>query len=154
MMRRRLVWAGVDAPRMEIADAEVDGTSLRARGSQIGVAYELRYLLSGSTLQLELVRDARAEIDLGDADFFDLGYSPLFNSLPVLVHGLHRGGGARDFVMRWIDVPSLEAIRSEQRYEPVAPGVVRYRDASFSADVEFDTDGFVTRYPGLAERVS
>ena len=46
---------GLDAPRMEIARVEVDGADLRAEGTQIGVAYELRYRLEGGALDLETV---------------------------------------------------------------------------------------------------
>ena len=56
--------------------------------------------------------------------------------------------------MAWVAVPGLEVLRSEQRYEPVAPGRVRYvgLDHEFSAELELDEHGFVSRYPGLAER--
>jgi len=30
---------------------------------------------------------------------------------------------------------------------------VRYSDSLFAAELELDDDGFVVRYPGLAERV-
>jgi hypothetical protein len=56
--------------------------------------------------------------------------------------------------MAWVDVPSLELTRSEQRYEPVRPGHVRFRSASFTTEIEFDGDGFVVLYPGLAERLT
>jgi uncharacterized protein len=61
---------------------------------------------------------------------------------------------ATDFVMTFVEVPSLEVARSEQRYEPLGDGVIRFRSGAFVADIEFDADGFVTRYEGLAERVS
>jgi hypothetical protein len=156
-VRRILVWTGLDAPRSEIAHAIVEGEGLRARGTQIGIEpspYELRYELSPSLLQVELVGGEHREVDLGDADFFDVAYSPLFNSAPVLRDSLHLGGEARDYVMWWVDVPSLVVSRSEQRYEPLAPGIVRFRSDSFTAHIEFSADGFVSRYPGLAKRVS
>jgi uncharacterized protein len=153
-MKRTLVWRGLDAPRMEIAHADLDGATLVARGTQIGSAYELRYELGGGSLLLDAVGDRTVEVELGDADFFDLGYSPLFNSLPILAHDLHLGGGVRDFTMAWIEVPSLAVRLSQQRYEPLDVGRVRYREGSFAADIEFDDEGFVTYYPGLAERIS
>jgi hypothetical protein len=148
---RTLVWRGVDEPRMEIARAEVDGPELRAQGTQVGVGYELRYELEAGRLRAEIAGGPSIDIGLEDGtDFFDLGYSPLFNSLPVLA-GLET---ATDFVMTFVDVPSLEVSRSEQRYEPLGEHVVRYRSGSFVADIEFDEHRFVTRYEGLAERVS
>jgi hypothetical protein len=135
---------------MEIAHVD---PALRGRGTQIAAGYELHYELDGERLRAEVVGGREREILL-DADYFDLAYSPLFNSLPVLAHGLHRGGAPREFVMTWIAVPELEVSRSEQRYEPLGDGTVRFSAGSFTADVEFDAEGFVVRYPGLAERVS
>ena len=73
---RTLVWRGLDAPRMEIARVEVDGDDLRAEGTQIGVAYELRYRLEGGALDLEIVGGPSARVEPGEADFVDLGFSP------------------------------------------------------------------------------
>jgi hypothetical protein len=145
-----LVWRGLDAARMEVAHVEVDGAELRARGTQIGVVYELRYELEPGRLRCEVVGGPSVDVGLDCNDFFDLGYSPLFNSLPVLA-GLE---SARDFVMTWVDVPSLEVHRSEQHYEPLGDGLVRFRSGSFVADIRFDDDGFVVHYPRLAERVT
>jgi hypothetical protein len=149
-MARKLVWRGLDMPLMEIAYVDIDGEALRARGTQIGVAYELRYELEPGRLRAHVVDGPSLDRGLeGGTDFFDLGFSPLFNSLPVLV-GLDT---ARDFVMTFVHVPSLEVTRAEQRYEPLGDGFVRFRSGSFVADIAFDADGFVTRYEGLAERV-
>lgn len=149
-MTRTLVWRGIDEPRMEIAHAEVVAGELSAQGTQIGVAYELRYELEPGRLRAEVVGGPSIDIGLDGTDFFDLGLSPLFNSLPVLA-GLEE---ATDFVMAFVRVPSLEVTRSEQRYEPVGDRVVRYRSGSFVADITFDEDGFVTHYEHLAQRVS
>ena len=149
-MTDTLVWRGLELPLMEIAHSHLDGGALRARGTQIGVDYELRYELEPGRLRAQVVDGPEIDIGLDDeADFFDLGYSPLFNSLPVLA-GLER---ATDFVMTFVQVPSLEVVRAEQRYEPLGDGLVRFRSRSFVADIEFDAQGFVTRYEGLAERV-
>lgn len=147
---RTLVWRGLDQPRMEIAEAKVTAEGLTARGTQIGVAYELRYELEPGRLWAEVVGGPSIDIGLEATDFFDLGYSPLFNSLPVLA-GLTQ---AADFVMSFVEVPSLDVSRSEQRYEPLGDEVIRYRSGSFVAEIAFDTDGFVTHYEALAERVN
>jgi uncharacterized protein len=146
------VWTGLDAPRMELARVELEGGALRAEGTQIGIAYELRYVLERGTLELEVVGDRARRVEPGDADFVDLGYSPLTNTLPILRDGLLEGGEPRDYVMALVEVPSLEVARSEQRYEPFAPGLVRFRSGEFTAMLELDDDGFVLRYPGLAVR--
>ncbi len=139
---------------MEVAHLAVHDGTLRATGTQLGVAYELRYELAPELLRLDLVGERRLEVALDGLDFFDLGSSPLFNSLPVLRDRLLDGGGPRDYVMRWVSVPELEADESPQRYEPLGAGVVRFTSGSFVADIRFDDAGFVNRYEGLAERVA
>jgi hypothetical protein len=47
----------------------------------------LRYRLTAGRLDLDLVGERTLEIELNGADFFDLGWSPLFNSLPVIRDG-------------------------------------------------------------------
>jgi uncharacterized protein len=148
-----LAWTGDGAPRMEVARVQRHGRELSATGTQLGAVYELRYRIEPSLLSLELVGRRSLEVPLDDADFFDLGWSPLFNSLPVIRDGLLEPGPARDYVMRWVDVPSLRVIRSEQRYEPRGDGLVRFRTGGFVADIRFDDDGFVIDYPGIAHRV-
>ena len=66
-----------------------------AEGTQLGAVYELRYRLEPVTLSLEVVGDGSLDVELGDADFFDLGWSPLFNSLPVIRDGLLDAGPPR-----------------------------------------------------------
>ena len=90
----------------------------------------------------------------------DLGLSPLTNSMPVLRHRLHEGGGPVDFLMAWVSVPDLAVYSSRQRYtfvrrEPQAR-VVRFEtlDGSFVADIEFDDRGVVRDYPGIARLAS
>ena len=131
---------------------EQQGRQLTASGTQLGAGYELRYRLEPLTLSLDLVGERSAEIELDNADFFDLGWSPLFNSLPVIRDRLLHSATPRDYLMRWVDVPSLELSHSRQRYEPLGDARVRFRSGSFSADIQFDSDGFVMSYPGIARR--
>jgi len=137
---------------MELAHAERHGRGLTAVGTQLGAIYELRYRLEPELLRLELIGQRSLEVPLDDADFFDLGWSPLFNSLPVMRDGLLEPGPARDYVMRWVDVPSLEVTTSEQQYEPLGNGRVRFRSGSFTAEIQFDENEFVVDYPGIAQR--
>ena len=137
---------------MEVAHVERHGRQLTAFGTQLGAGYELRYRLEPQVLSLDLVGERSAEIALGEADFFDLGWSPLFNSLPVIRDGLLHSGAPRDYLMRWVDVPSLELSESRQRYEPLGDARVRFRSGSFSAEIQFDDDGLVVSYPGIARR--
>ena len=149
-----LTWMGDGAHRMEVAHVERRGRELVAVGTQLGAVYELRYRLEPDWLRLELVGQRSLEVSLDDADFFDLGWSPLFNSLPVIRDGLMASGPARDYVMQWVDVPSLEVTKSDQRYEPLGNGLIRFRSGNFTADIQFDENEFVVDYPGIARRAS
>jgi hypothetical protein len=136
---------------MEIAHVE---TFERAAGTQIGIAYELRWRLDGQQLQLEVVDGPSATVELEGGDFFDVFASPFFNSLPVMRDGLLDGGGAREYTMRFVQVPSLEVVPSLQRYEPLGGRTVRFSSGDFVANIQFDPDGFVTVYEGFLERVA
>ncbi|MFI5684132.1 putative glycolipid-binding domain-containing protein [Streptomyces sp. NPDC051636] len=87
----------------------------------------------------------------------DLGLCPLTHTMPVLRHGLHRMPGEREFVMAWVSVPQLTVRPSRQTYTHLGRtrhgARVRYASGGFSADLEFDADGFVADYPGLARRL-
>jgi uncharacterized protein len=151
MAIRTLLWRGLDAPRMEIVHVE----SLdRARGTQIGIAYELRWKLDGAVLELTMDGGPGIRVELGDADFFDLHHSAFFNSLPVARDGLlTEGATAREYTMRFVRVPELTAEPAWQHYEPLGNRVVRYRSTGYEADIAFDADGFVTLYQDYLERV-
>jgi hypothetical protein len=153
----------------ELAFVDHHDDRLTARGTQLRAGYRLSYVLE--TSHLFVSEHLRAEVkaahgtrtlDLGrgtkplkdDVLDLDLQASPLFNSLPVLRDRLHEGGVAREYTMAFVSLPDLSVERTAQRYVPLERGVVRYRSGTFTADIEFDVDGFVVRYPGLAERVS
>jgi uncharacterized protein len=134
---------------VEIARADLDDGALSASGTMIGISYELRYELEPGRLRARIVDGPEVDVGLEETDYFDLNFSPLFNTLPLL-DGLEE---ATDFVMTFVRVPSLEVERSEQRYEPLGDRLVRYSSGDFVAEIEFDEDWFVTRYQWLAERV-
>jgi uncharacterized protein len=148
---RTYVWRRLDEPGMEVAHVEsID----RAIGVQIGRTYELRWALEGPTLSLELNGVSRVRVDLEASDYFDVFASPFFNTLPVMTDGLLTARPPRDYVMRFIQVPELTVVPSEQRYEPLGDRVVRFSSGSFTADITFDEDGIVTLYEGFLERIS
>ena len=144
------VWRRVDEPGMEIA--YIDSLD-RARGTQLGLGYELRWELNGASLSAELVGRRTIEVELEDADFFDLFASPFFNSLPVARDGLLEEGPARAYTMKFVTVPELEVVLSEQRYDPRGDRVVHFSSAGFSADIQFGADGLVAVYDGFLERL-
>jgi hypothetical protein len=91
----------------------------------------------------------------------DLGYSPLFNSTPVLRDGLlAEGAPARDYLMAWVSVPDLTVTPSRQRYEPLGREgdltIIRYTnlDSGYTAKVSFDGDGFVVDYEDFLTRIA
>ena len=92
---------------------------------------------------------------LADALDVDLSGSPLFNALPVRRLGLaaepadlpHR------ITVAWVLLPGLEVVAAEQVYTGQGPGRVRFASGTFTADIDLDADGYVVRYPGLAERI-
>lgn len=89
----------------------------------------------------------------------DLALSPLTNSMPVLRHRLHEGGGQIDFLMAWVSVPDLAVHASRQRYTFVRrearARIVRFEslDDPFVAEIGFDDQGVVVDYPGIARGV-
>ncbi len=178
MVRRVLVWRGLDEWTAESAEVTLEGDRLQARGVQIGadpsgyrLTYELdtaeRYVTTrlsvraegdGWSRSLELRRNQEGEwradgepvdLDLAGALDCDLALSPLTNFMPIK----RDAGGPEDYVMAWVSVPDLQVHRSEQRYEPIADGRVRFSSPGFTADLDLDDDGFVAYYPGIAERL-
>jgi hypothetical protein len=151
MAIRTLLWRGLDEPRMEIVRME----SLdRAYGTQIGIAYELRWKLDAAVLELTMDGGSRTRVELGDADFFDLQHSAFFNSLPVARDRLlEEGATDREYTMRFVRIPELTAEPGWQRYEPLGNRIVRFRSSGYQANITFDADGFVTLYQDYLERV-
>ncbi|MBX7269514.1 putative glycolipid-binding domain-containing protein [Micromonospora sp. Llam7] len=91
---------------------------------------------------------------LADALDVDLGGSPLFNTLPLRRLGLttRPADTSHRIDVAWVLVPSLAVLPTEQVYTGLGPERFRYASEGFSAEVEVDRDGYVRRYPGLAER--
>jgi hypothetical protein len=189
MVMRLVVWRGTEEWLAEAAAVDLHEDGLSATGVQLGAdpaPYRLDYRLDASegfvTRELELTAtvegtrrrlrlrhdgagDWSAEADhevelpeLSEARDIDIGFSPLTNSMPILRHRLHQQG-EHDFVMAWVEVPSLNVIAARQRYVHVRGdgdgAVVRFLDgeSEFSAELELDSDGLLVFYPELARRV-
>ena len=181
-MERLLIWRGLDEWRAETSLVRIDDDRLTATGTQLGVTpepyrvdYSLRTgpgfvtetldlsaLREGTLKRLRLVRDPdggwtaddRPLPDLDGALDTDLFASPVFNSMPVLRHGMLGGGEPRDLVMAFVTVPDLTVTRSEQRYTPLGGGRVNYLSGDFTADIQFDDQGVVLNYPHVAKLVT
>jgi hypothetical protein len=92
---------------------------------------------------------------LAEAVDVDLGGSAPFNILPIRRLGLTRAApetGHR-ITVAWVLVPSLTVVPAEQVYTALGPGRIRFTSDTFTADLDVDPDGWVVRYPGLAERI-
>ena len=91
---------------------------------------------------------------LADALDVDLGGSPLFNTLPLRRLGLPAApaGTSHRIDVAWVLLPSLTVLPTQQTYTGLGPDRFRYASDGFSAEVDVDPDGYVVRYPGLAER--
>jgi uncharacterized protein len=181
-VQRTLIWKGVEEWRAEAAAIELEADHLGATGTQISDdprPYRVDYRLETGEgfvtrrLELELSRGGRLALErsqagewtangeqlarLDEALDCDLAFSPLTNAMPILRHGLHREPGEAEFVMAWVELPTLAVHASRQRYTHVRPGVVRFESldgefAGFTAELELDPDGLVLRYPELAVR--
>ena len=88
----------------------------------------------------------------------DIGLCPATNTMPIRRLGLlHRVVPETRLVMAWVDVPSLQVLRSDQVYASSSTrGRVRFGSASgdFHAELTVDSDGIVDDYPGLARRLA
>ncbi len=182
---RLLVWA-IDATcGFDTAWVSVTGSRLYAKGRAAGLTpepYWVTYSLeteegfrtrllrvetssSGDQAHLELAcRNATWTVngqlrpDLDGALDCDLAACPLTNTMPVLRRGLLAGAGDYDFLMAYVDVPSLQVRPARQRYthvrrQPNGEAVVRYQSGSFESELTIDADGFVLDYPGLGRRL-
>ena len=175
----RIAWNGDPDWRMEVCELQLREDGLAATGAQLGsdprpyrAAYELEArhgwitrrlrVEVGGGGSLELRHDGKGKwagvpnaAELDGALDCDLAFSPLTNLMPVRRHRLHEQLGTVDFAMAWVSLPDLKVHRSQQRYEHLAPGRVRFSDDDgFTAELELDADGLVVVYPGLARRVS
>jgi hypothetical protein len=137
--------------------------SVNASGAGWSRTLDLRRDHSGAwDINVSVQGDARLPDAGGNPAEFDgardcdLQGSPLTNTMPVLREGLLQGGDPAGFTMAWVALPALTVTRSDQRYEPIDTHHVRYTSASrdFTAELEFDDDGLVVSYPGLAKRIS
>ena len=181
-----LVWALDPVVGFDSAWATSSAGRLSAEGQQVGLRprpYSVRYRLEtaerfvtarltaesrwdGGTAALDLRRDGERgwtvdgapRPDLADALDLDLAACPLTNTMPILRHALHRGPGDHEFLMAFIELPSLRVVASRQRYThlrslPGGAALVQYRSGSFESELTIDAEGFVVDYPRLGRRL-
>jgi uncharacterized protein len=173
----RLAWNGKPDWRAEVCEAVLSDEGVVATGAQLGAApqpyrasYELEVRHGWITrrLRVEVAGIGSVELrhdgngtwvgvpnaaELEGAMDCDLAFSPLTNLMPVRRHRLHEQPGKVDLGVAWVALPDLSVHLSQQRYEHLEPGKVRFTTGDFAADLELDEDGLVAFYPGLASRV-
>ncbi|WP_205781402.1 putative glycolipid-binding domain-containing protein [Planctomonas deserti] len=127
-------WTSVSAAAGEADIASFDGSGVRAPAPP-GIA------------DPEALRGA---VDV------DIGGSPLTNALPVRRLGLlaTEPGSVVRLGSAWVLPPTLEVVASAQTYEVLSGDRIRYGDAGNGAVIEYDADGWVRDYEGLARRVA
>jgi hypothetical protein len=147
--RPEVYWLSYDLDTGEdFVTRELHVRAATAMGSR-----ELRLLHDGDgrwTANGEHVPEADGALDC------DLGRCPLTNTMPVLRHGLQLAPGERTFLMAWVSVPDLTVHASRQTYTHLARtetgARIRFASGDFRRDIEFDAEGLVVDYPGLAHR--
>ncbi|MFI9504476.1 putative glycolipid-binding domain-containing protein [Nocardia sp. NPDC052566] len=95
--------------------------------------------------------------DLAGALDCDIACSPLTNTMPIIRTALHRKPGSIEFLMAFVEVPTLRVIPDRQTYTHLDTngdgGRVRYASGSFTSDLTIDSAGFVVVYPTMARRL-
>lgn len=182
---RLYVWGVTETVGFESAWVNLEGLRLQAEGQAVGqlavpywLSYELRtdsraatvlldvrVTTAESSRHLELRRNddgwtcnGRAMPELAEARDCDLACSPVTNTMPIIRHDLHRSPGKRDFIMAFVQVPTLAVHAVRQEYMHLgfagANARVRYSSGDFAADLLIDPDGFVIDYPTMAHRIN
>jgi len=86
----------------------------------------------------------------------DLGWSPSTNTLPIRRLELGVGEGSGPLVAAWVRFPELTLEPLTQEYRRLARRRYRYssRGGAFTANLEVDADGLVTRYGRFWQRLA
>jgi hypothetical protein len=102
--------------------------------------------------------EGRAVRYLRGCEYVDVSETPFTNTLPIRRLGLAPGESA-DVSVAYFDGGELQPWPEPQRYTCLEKndrgGLYRYLsiDGGFTSDLPVDSDGLVTDYPGLFERV-
>lgn len=88
----------------------------------------------------------------GGALDVDVVLSPFFNALPIRRYGLQSGADEVEVPVVYVNLLDLGVEEATLVYSSAADGIHVLSPVS-SSSVTVDADGFVVRYPGLAERI-
>ncbi|HYT31356.1 MAG TPA: putative glycolipid-binding domain-containing protein, partial [Thermoanaerobaculia bacterium] len=119
--------------------------------------------VGGDSIEIEIAVDSAGLWRLNGRDCpevagcidLDLNFSPSTNLLPIRRLDLAIGQEA-PVRAAWLRFPSFSLEPLDQLYRRLDGSRYRYESAGgeFAADLEVDASGFVTGYPGFAERES
>lgn len=178
---RQLRWRRLDAPGFELAEIGERGKGFDVRGMLIseadglafGASYHMRIgadgkiqglnlqMLDGRALKLRSdgrghwrENDGAPRPDLCDCIDIDISGSAFTNTLPISRARLEKGETER-FTMAYIDLPGLSVSPHVQDYTALGDGRFAYRSQTtgFTSELETDSEGYVTLYPGLFQRM-
>jgi hypothetical protein len=181
-VKREIVWAGLRTPSLDYCTVRNESTGWRFAGMLIvkpkanafAARYEIlvdkrfkiRTLIVEKTecglqsrKKIESRRGAwfiegRKRSDLCECTDVDIEVSPVTNTISIRQTQL-RVGQKVNLTVTWVRFPSLKVTPLRQSYERVTPRKYLYRSASgFSAELEVDNFGLVTRYGDVWKEIS
>lgn len=181
---RTVLWRGEFAPLMEYCTVSAGDSGVTIAGSVVLVDDEqpqrveyqvicdtvwrtqtvaVRVLRGLEERRLDLVADPQGRWWSGGHELehlrgcidVDLGTTPVTNTLPIRRLNL-RDGQSQAIEVAWVLFPGLEVVRANQIYTRLDDRRYRYEngDSSFSADLDVDELGLVTRYAELWTRLA
>ena len=178
---REIVWTGIRSRsldycfvRREVGGWRFSGMMVaRFRNSPFGARYEILVDRSFKTRSLAFEKvgmgkstktkvdlredvwfvDGRKRTDIRRCSDVDIEASHVTNTIPIRRARL-KVGRRMDLTAAWVRFPSLAVEPLEQSYELTGPRKYLYRSASgFTAELEVDDFGLVTRYGSIWEEV-
>jgi len=180
-VNREIVWCGLRTPSLDYCIVRKVTTGWRFAGmlivkpktSPFGVRYEIlldKKFNTGSVIvektecglesrkKIESRRgawlvDGRERSDLRECTDVDLEASPVTNTIPIRRTRL-KVGQKVNLTVAWVRFPALEVTPLTQSYERLSARKYLYRSASgFSAELEVDDFGLVTRYGDIWKEI-
>lgn len=162
------VWQRVDVPGLElcrISNGLLEGDVVVVdEGKPCALRYRIECDEAWRTIRARVEGFANGEqVDItlapgvqwidGCVDV-DLGLTPSTNTLPIRRLNLAVGESA-EVSATWLQFPDLQIVRLDQTYTRLARNLYRYETVhGFSAELEVDDEGLVTKYGTLWSAVA
>jgi len=178
-VQKSIVWRGLDIDTEEHCSVNYTATGIVVRSEIEGWAgttavyteyvlelhanwsvkcVSIRYTVGTDSQHFDFELTETGWVDKNGSDcpefagcrYVDISLTPFTNTLAVNGLDLEVGQGAEVEVL-YFDILENEVRTDAQRYTRLSDTIYRFENqgGSFTADVEFDTDGFVTHYPNL-----